>query len=64
MCSLDQFCIDGTCVSDNVLGSSAVVTSTTMRIGATTTLGNEVASSLVVNGMLDLTCATMGKYVE
>jgi hypothetical protein len=58
-CSLDQFCIDGTCVSDNVLGSSAVVTSTTMRIGATTTLGNEVASSLVVNGMLDLTCATM-----
>lgn len=59
LCSLDQFCIDGTCVSDNVLGSSAVVTSTTMRIGATTTLGNEVASSLVVNGMLDLTCATM-----
>ena len=58
-CALNQFCIDGTCVSENVLGSSTIVTSTTMRIGATTTLGNEVASSLVVKGMLDLTCATM-----
>ena len=59
-CTTDQYCLDGVCTNDQVLGDASVLTvSNALRIGASTNLGGEILSSLTVFGALNLTVANL-----